>query len=124
MHGFVMTEEQLWIDQGAPFSQVVTAFVPNLRPGSKFILSFESFAETEVEQTRAVMTIKEDQTDVEAYLPFHIAEFSDEKEWVKTEFIWEPLTTYKDTAYLYFWNASANETVKFRNIKFLTMQIM
>lgn len=115
---FKCEKEELSIDQQNPFSLLSTAAVPELRPGSKFVLSFESFAEAEVEQTRAVMTIKEDQSDIEAYLPFHIAEFSDEKEWVKTEFIWEPLTTYQDTAYLYFWNASADETVKFRNIKF------
>jgi hypothetical protein len=96
------------------YSPVASFHTTDLKKGSKIVLSFEAKAETPVNETRLVVTVK----GMNKTFSFFISDYVIPGQWVKMEFLLEPDDQAGDQLDVYFWNAGSTEHVEFRNMSY------
>ena len=109
-----------FVSQEQPYSNIVWHYFSkdSVNVTSKFILSFEMQAKSEIENTRAVLILQNrDNFKEEVTFPIYFKEFAKPEKWVDLEFLIEPNGTYTDTLKLFFWNGNSNEKAVFRKVK-------
>ena len=90
-----------------------------LKIGSKVVLSFEAKAESQIEQTRAVLVLNpESDPSTEVSFPYYLSGYAVKEEWTKMEFLFEPTENYSDSVKIFFWNGDSKEKVTFRNVRY------
>lgn len=108
------------VSETAEYSELVSAPMKDIQPGSKLVLSFEAKSISEVEHSRAVLRLKDKTTKEDIGIPYFLKAFVHKDEWVLMEFLYEPTIVYTDSIKVFFWNGSTQEKVEFRNVKYET----
>lgn len=105
-----------FINENSPYSAVFAAEIQSIGKNTKLIVSFEAFATTKIELSRAVVSLyKADGTSIP--FVFYCAELLPQNEWSLLEFLIEPQHAEIDYVELFFWNGNSNEQITFRKFK-------
>jgi len=95
------------------YSAVLRIKNTSAEKGSKLIFSFDAKATTDIEFTRFVAISELGETFV-----FFLKEYLTKDEWIRMEFMAEPLINLCRHFDVYFWNAGSKESVEIRNMEF------
>jgi len=64
-----------------------------------------------------MVLVLQDETGIEVPgFPYFLKEYVVQDDWVKMEFMFEPLQTYQGQVKVFFWNAASTENVRFKNV--------
>ena len=110
-------EYETSVSAAAPFSATFEEDLTYVMPGSKLVISWDSYAKTEIGDTRAYLIFEYQEDSLEEVVPFFLNEFSQEEEWVHMEFLYEPTLEFSTHVKVYFWNGYTSEEAQFKNVK-------
>lgn len=110
---FIKDDWQINVSDTNQYSPVFRINSSPIKKGSKLIFCFDIKATTQLDLTRLVVTLSNGETPV-----FFLKEYSHLNDWVRMEFLFEPLTNHDPFIDLYFWNAGSIESAEIKNVQF------
>ena len=104
------------VNENQEYSASFDLEIKPLELGSKVIISFEAQAKTKIIESRMVLILQDENGIEVPGFPYFLKEYVVQDEWVKMEFMFEPLQAYQGSVKVFFWNAGSTEEVQFRNV--------
>jgi hypothetical protein len=106
------------VNETQEYSASFESEIKQIDLGSKVIISFEAFATTDIIETRMVLVLQDENEMEVPGFPYFLKEYVVQDEWIKMEFMFEPLQAYRGQAKVFFWNAASKEKVQFKNVRY------
>lgn len=106
--------EDAWtteVNEFQPYSSSVLLKNLNLRRGARMRLSFEARARHDIKETRMVFVNNKE------LIVFGLDQYLKKDEWVRVEWLYEPLDSINHVPSVYFWNGNSHEKVEFKSFK-------